>query len=242
MTDYEAPELEKTGFNCPHCNAYAQQVWDAIGIPEQDEYGISFRPIMDPLPEGDARWLRAWCAKCFQSSIWLESRMVYPAVSTVPSPHPDMPERAVPHYEDARRVVAVSRPAGAAMARTTLEVLLREVLPDATPRMRLVELIDLADSKVSSGLGELLTYIRHVGNAVVHVDEVPDEATILVLDETTTEAVDAIFTAINEVVDEFVTKPRQTARFASLIPEAVMRDVQARRTRREQDGAEEQGF
>ncbi|WP_375399177.1 DUF4145 domain-containing protein [uncultured Amnibacterium sp.] len=167
-------------------------------------------------------------------STWRGNHLVYPAASTVAVPHEDMPDDVVLLYNEARAVVGVSRRAGAAMARSTLEVLLRQVLPDATSRLRLVDLIDLADAKVSSGLGDLLTYVRHVGNSAVHVDEVPDDTTVLVLDRSTTEAVDAIFTAINGVVDEFVTKPKQTARFAALIPESVQKDVDARRAKRDQ--------
>jgi hypothetical protein len=145
---------------------------------------------------------------------------MYPASSRVPAPHPEMPVEASELYEEAREVVAISRRAGAALARASLERLLR-VLNPALGRVNLEKRIEDILPRVSSSLGELLTVIRHAGNKSLHVEDDPDELTVLVLDPGEEEVVDYLFIAVNDLVDELVTRPRRAAELYAKIPQAV---------------------
>ncbi|WP_185203039.1 DUF4145 domain-containing protein [Glaciihabitans sp. INWT7] len=141
-----------------------------------------------------------------------------------------MPDQARELYEEARQVAGVSRRAGAALARATLERFLRDFDTAAPAGATLADRIDRVVPQVSAGLGELLTLIRHVGNKSLHVEDAPDEAVVLVLDEENTEMIDALFVAINDLVEELITKPARTSRLAALIPQSV-RDAAARRAK-----------
>lgn len=131
-----------------------------------------------------------------------------------------MPNSARELYEEARDVFTISPRAGAALARATLERLLRELDPDAG-RLELVDRIDRVIPRVSSSLAEMLTVIRHVGNKSLHVDDEPDEATVLVLTDEQTQVSAYIFAAINSLVDELVTKPAQARAMFQRLPPGV---------------------
>jgi hypothetical protein len=136
-----------------------------------------------------------------------------------------MPPDVMELYNEARDVMAVSRRAGAALARATLEKLLKRLDPGQPAGATLAQRIDVTMPSVSSSLGEMLTIIRHVGNKALHAEDEPDDAVLLVLDETQTELVALIFEAINELVDERITKPATTKRFIGLVPEDVLKNV-----------------
>lgn len=137
---------------------------------------------------------------------------------------------------EAAAVIVVSRRAGSAMARATLERLLIELDPSSPKNARLDERIINVLDKVSTSLGDALTLIRHVGNQALHVDSTPDEALVLVLDEENTEIIDVLFAAINDLVDELVTKPAARARLLDAVPPTVRaRVAQQEAAARERD-------
>lgn len=241
----------KTSFNCLHCAAYATHEWRALGYEEQDQYnGQEYFLLAEPTPAVDetllslptadpwdtpgsmivdSTWAQSECTGCKKPTTWRLNRVVYPTASPAPFPHPDMPDSVLPLYREARSVVNYSRRGAAALARATMELLLRELDPDAPKKARLDDRIARIEDKVSSGLGELLTFIRHVGNQSLHVTGAPDDAVVLVLNSDDSEPVEAIFEAINELVDELKTKPARNARLAGLVPASVRDDVERKR-------------
>jgi hypothetical protein len=195
--------------------------WDAP--PENGGGRVVLGDGTTPVPHWIAPepWAASTCLGCSQSTLWRGDLIVYPRVSPAPAPNPDMPAAPRELYLEAASVMAVSRRAGAAMARATLERLLIELDPSAKKDARLDDRIIDAMQKVSSSLGEALTIIRHVGNEALHVDDTPDAAVVLVLDAENTEIVDVIFAAINDLVDELVTKPAARARLLDAVPQSV---------------------
>lgn len=156
--------------------------------------------------------------------------MIFPADSPAPPPHPDMPTDVVGLYQEARDVMAVSRRAGAALARATLESLLK-VLRPAEPRgTRLERRIENVAKEVSSPLARLLTVVRHAGNKALHVEDNPDDLTVLVLDPLDDQVAEVIFTAINDLVDELVTRPALADSLFERLPDAVRARLEARGT------------
>ncbi|ROQ40961.1 uncharacterized protein DUF4145 [Frondihabitans sp. PhB188] len=166
-------------------------------------------------------WMQSLCTSCEDYATWRSEDLIYPGTSITPPPSEDMPEDVAALYEEARAVVSVSRRAGAALARATMEALIKRIDPDAPKPMNLDNRIARIIPTVSSSLGQMLTVIRHVGNKTLHVEENPDAATRLVLDETQTEIVDLIFQSINDLVDERITRPLAAASVLRLVPESV---------------------
>jgi hypothetical protein len=203
-------------------------VWNRGAFDTSDSARGKRQPAANSWVE-DSTWAQSVCNGCREVTTWRLEVIVYPQSSPAPFPHEDMPESVIPLYNEARSVVNLSRRAAAALARATMEKLLRELDPEAPKGARLDERTLRVESKVSSGLAQLLTFIRHVGNQSLHVSGAPDNAVILVLDTEASEPVEAIFEAINELVDELKTKPARNQRLAALVPDGVFASLDRKR-------------
>jgi hypothetical protein len=141
-----------------------------------------------------------------------------------------MPQIPRELYEEAALVMQVSRRAGAAMARATLERLLIDLDPMDTPRPpALDERIIHVTARVSSALEPALTVIRHAGNKALHVADAPDDTLVLVLDEEDEGIVELLFSAINDLVDELVTKPNARQRLLNTVPASVIEAIERKK-------------
>lgn len=244
------PNRASDAFNCPRCGVYAHQTWHVLMREQGDESGNAWTveafdyevvnghvmgddvwntnatPVVASTQEPidvvvNGSWAMAECGRCREFSTWRGGRLIYPAGSSLaPQPAEDMPEDAKNLYREASEVIGISRRAGAALARATLERLLRELDPvDGKPD--LAKRIKHVLPRVSSSLGEMLTIIRHAGNKSLHVDGAPDDVMVLVLDPEEEEIVGLIFAAINELVDELVTKPARVRKYFEDVPERI---------------------
>lgn len=239
---------DRAAFNCPRCDAFAKQTWlmmwrTSVWGGESRERAIDGgkpSPKVDPdSPPSrgevvetlvapvrfEGEWAMALCEACKDYSVWRSDDLIFPQSSKISAPSPDMPGEVRDLYNEAREVMSVSRRAGAALARATLERLLKVIDPEAPPRAKLDARIERVLPDLSSSLGQMLTIIRHVGNKALHVEEEPDKAVVLVMDEEQTEIVELIFESINDLVDERITKPNTTSRLLGLLPKRVLDNV-----------------
>jgi K+-sensing histidine kinase KdpD len=171
-------------------------------------------------------WSMAQCFVCGGKSTWRGATLIYPDISVAPLPHVDMPDEAKALYEEAAAVVGISRRAGAALARASLERLLKALDIEASKNDRLDDYIARVSEKVSTPLAELLTAIRHIGNKSLHVDDESDEIVALYLGDVEEGIVEMLFEAINNLVDELITRPKRTAELYARLPEGVRADAE----------------
>lgn len=222
------PELNKKRFICPKCDAYAAQNWYELqysstlsgafySFPLDDENSAGTRGG----PRSKSRWSFCVCASCEKGSMWRGEQMIYPQASFAPIPSEDMPDDVKSLYVEAGAVAAVSPRAGAAMARATLERLLKELLPDHSASARLDDLIAMAESQVSAHTWKLMTLLRFTGNTSIHVQGVPEESTVFFLLDEDPGVLNVLFGTINDVVDELITKPRQADQLYQKVPQEV---------------------
>jgi Domain of unknown function (DUF4145) len=241
------PALDRRSFYCPHCAALAQQDWVALGYETQDDsgappYWVSLAAVTEPssAPPADPfseprptttvhRWQGAQCHSCQEWSIWLDTRMVYPHRSAGGPAHPDMPEFVRELYQEAAAVAAVSRRAGAALARAVIERLIKELDSEAPEKARLNQRIDRLRGRVSTSLGQMLDVVRVVGNGALHVDEQPDELIVITMDDTTgPELIELMLETANDLVDELITRPRAVNGYWGKLPVGVQAELTRR--------------
>jgi Domain of unknown function (DUF4145) len=247
------PSLNRPSFHCPGCGAFAHQWWVDLGYVNEAEnefaglerystlQGSRPEPPEQPPDQADlwaarpvsqmpiyvARWRAAQCASCEQWSIWFDDKMVHPARPAGAPPHQDMPVGVRDLYREAAAVAAVSRRAGAALARATVERLVKELDPDAPRRARLDQRIGRLRDRVSTPLAQLLDVVRFVGNGALHVDEQPDELVIITMDDTTGPAlVEMMLQVANDLVDELITRPKTTSGYWDKLPDGVKAALQ----------------
>ena len=177
-----------------------------------------------------SKWRAAHCQGCDQKTLWRDGLNVYPQTVTAPAPHPDMTTHVRDIYEEARKVLPISRRAGAALARAALEKQVKLLDPDPPKNSRLDDLIARLSPKVSTGLSERLDIIRHVGNKAVHGAD-DDELVVLYLADSqgADEIAELLFEAINDLIDELVTRPARTRQVWEKIPSGVRDSIERKR-------------
>lgn len=167
-------------------------------------------------------WNGARCFSCGKWSVWFDGEMVYPRRSTGTPAHPDMPEPIRELYEEAAAVAAVSRRAGAALARATMERLIKHLDPGAPERAKLEQRIERLRPRVSADLWRMLTVVRVAGNQAVHVEDAPGELVILALDDEEGPAIlELLLETVNDLVDELITRPKVKKDLFDTLPEQI---------------------
>lgn len=178
-----------------------------------------------------SQWFSAHCQGCDQKTLWRNDRNVFPVTSIAPSPHELMDLEVKILFEEAGRVLPLSRRAGAALVRAALEKQIRLLDPDAPKGTRLDDHIARLSSKVSTPLGELLDVVRHVGNASLHGSE-NDELVIMYLadSEGADDVAELLFDAINNLVDELVARPAAASALWAKLPDGVKETIERKRS------------
>jgi len=156
--------------------------------------------------------------------------MVYPAARLGAAAHADMPVDVRDLHAEAGRVAAISRRAGAALARAAMERLIKLVDPDAPRSATLNQRIDRIRPRVSSAVEQSLDVVRYVGNKMLHAEppEQLGELVVLVLDDNEgPQMVEWLLDTVNDLVDELITKPRLAAAHADRLPDAIRSRMRA---------------
>ncbi|MGP9623560.1 hypothetical protein ACT3S7_11385 [Corynebacterium sp. AOP34-AQ2-28] len=243
------PHLNARRFHCPRCSAFAGQEWDILYFfanredpADQDRWSKAdderpdlskhrYAGLSAPAPDDSKPiWRMSTCASCDKASVWRGRDLIYPPQSVAEPPHEDMSDDVRELYEEASAVAAVSKRAGAALARATLERLLKNLDPKAPRGSNLNDYIDRARPHVTVSTFKMLTLTRHTGNKSLHVDTEPDASVTLLLSDDDEGVLGAIFAAINSVVDERISRPKQADSFYESLPPGV-------REKFEEDGA-----
>ncbi|WP_430645142.1 DUF4145 domain-containing protein [Agromyces sp. GXS1127] len=218
-------------FTCPRCRAYSHHVRESLTVAAwSGTYKTSFMfndgpgafrvdgtGVKSAGPGTGSDWDVTVCASCNLPSVWRGEQLLYPRSSTIPASHPEMPQAARSLYDEARQVFPDSRRASAALARAALESLLLET--DQSGRKKNLQTrIGELKGKVNEPLWQVLTAPRILGNDSLHGGE--DDLVVLYLDGNDAEIVEAIFGAVNALVEELITQPRKARALYELIPEA----------------------
>lgn len=213
------PGLLCDAFDCPSCGAYAHQTWEKLY--HSSTSGPGFTPI-EWSDKGNALWQCAHCSRCNRPSVWRGEQMVYPLKRLGVQAHKDMPDDLHELYDEAVTVAAVSRRAGAALARALVERLIKHLDTEAKTGDDLNTRIERLQGRVSSDLRTMLHVVRVTGNDVLHHKDQPGELAVMVIDDTEgPELVEYLLETANDLVDELISRPRSTARLRGKLPESI---------------------
>ncbi len=157
--------------------------------------------------------------------------MIYPRAQLGGPPHPDMPGEVRDLYEEAASVAPVSRRAGAALARATVERLIKLLDPDAPRKAdKLDHRIERIRGRVSPPVAEMLDVVRVTGNKALHVEDDPAELVVLALDDKEgPQLLELLLDTANDLVDELITKPKTTSTYWAKLPPGIQAQLQATR-------------
>lgn len=225
-----SPAVGRPRFECPHCDAFAHQAWAPLVVPG-DEDPWEYLDFYHEHPDEESslmggrthivsRWQCAQCQSCEDWSLWFNDAMIYPHARTGPAPHPEMPQSVRLLYQEAAAVAIASLRAGAAMARTVVERLIKEIDNDAPPRANLETRIARLRPRVSTPLAQLLDVVRVTGNGALHSDD-SDIVAFALDDHEGPAAFALLLQAANGLVDELITRPRVTSELWNMLPQTI---------------------
>lgn len=159
--EYTAPQFGLEAFNCPHCGAFAHQIWS----PQVFSIGSSYGN------EAIEKLRVSKCIKCTEYSYWQnDGEMIYPSKSTAPLPSTDMPENVLKDYNEARNIFEKSPKASAALLRLAIQkicVALGEKGKNINDDIAI-----LVTKGLPTNVQKALDIVRVVGNNAVHPGEI----------------------------------------------------------------------
>ncbi|KOX16194.1 hypothetical protein ADK67_40285 [Saccharothrix sp. NRRL B-16348] len=125
-------------------------------------------------------------------------------------------------YEESRTVAGVSRRAGAALARATVERLIKTLDPDAPKKAKLDQRIDRIRDRLTPQTAQLLDVLRVTGNGALHVDDEPGELVVMALDDKEgPELLELLLETANDLVEEMIARPTTVGGLWQRIPEGI---------------------
>jgi len=108
---YTQPAWEGSAFNCPHCSAYANQLWRDLYFYDEENYpSIKNAKI-------------CFCGHCGKYLIWHEWKMIFPEFYGVEPPNLDLELDVQRDYLEAASIIQKSPRGAAALLRLAIQKL-----------------------------------------------------------------------------------------------------------------------
>lgn len=242
---YIAPKYELSAFNCPHCNAYAEQYWSNL-LSDPEEFSQKFNDLIQLLTSQNivthqyhgyfTNLLTDWnsefsrclvrnakiatCNHCEKESFWIKQKMIYPDMITVPLSHPDMPTNVKELYDEARLVSNLSPRSAATLLRVSLERL-TENLGETTGKLN-ARISKLNAKGLPESVIKGLDIVRIHGNDGAHSNQMD------MSDQDTPEIVNKLFWMVNYIVEKVITEPNEINGMFQQLPESKIKAIEDR--------------
>ena len=200
MQDYVAPSLKESGFNCPHCGAYAFQQHRPVYYPAG---GSGVLPLEN--------WTSTQCARCVAISMWHRETLVWPTAVAGPLPHAKMPEVVRADYEEARALANKSPRAAAALLRLAVQRLCAHL--GAAERNLDDAIATLVKKGLAPSVQQALDVVRITGNNAVHPGQLD------IRDDP--EIVGKLFRLLNYIVEQLIAAPEELKAIWEKMPEGA---------------------
>lgn len=188
----------------PDCRAFSAHSWGRVmGVNS----GGGYREI------DKERIYVARCAACTQEVIFINGRLVQPAVSEAAPPADDMPDEIRADFEEARSILALSPRGAAALLRLAIQKLLPVLGAQPSDINKMIgELV--SSGKIPPAIQQALDSVRVIGNEAVHPGELDLKDDI----QTAT----TLFNLINFIVVKAITEPNEIAAIYAGLPAAKL--------------------
>lgn len=199
---YVPPQFSETAFNCPLCNAYADQVWDTIITLNRKLTNTHI----------------CLCGHCDEYSIWHEEKMVYPIISLVELPNDDLDNNIKADYQEAAEIVQRSSRGAAALLRLALQKLCKQL---GEPGKNInTDIKNLVKRGLPVKVQESLDALRVIGNESVHPGELDIRDDI--------ETALALFQLINFIAEKMITEHNKIQKIYEKIPDSKKKQIAVR--------------
>ena len=204
MIPYVAPEYKREAFNCPHCNAYADQEWESLW---DEVYGGSQDPYVT----------RSICRHCKQPSYWFDGRLFHPP-SGGPPPNPDLDPEIVEDYNEARTILNSSPRGAAALLRLCIQKLMVQLGEKGENLNH--DIASLVKQGLSVKIQQALDIVRVIGNNAVHPGKLD------IKDDLDTAM--SLFGLVNQIAESMISEPKRIEELYQKLPESQREAIEER--------------
>jgi hypothetical protein len=204
-------------FHCPHCGVYAKHDWYNLAKGKISDRGLDYYEGFIP------DLYLSLCSQCKRYSIWLDDKIIYPALSVAPWPIEDMPLSVKEDFLEARSIANTSPKAATALLRLCLQKLMR-YLGESGKNLEL-DTAGLIKKGLPEKFRDALWAVRVIG-----VDAVPPGA-ISPKDDVDTAV--ALSNLINMIVESTISQQKKVDQLYTTLPNPKpARKRQSRRKRK----------
>lgn len=215
MLNYKSPIFNEDTFKCPFCNAFSYHSWNHynyLGSAHKTHLQeIYFDKGKTSIIDGENRAdiSIAICVSCKKRTVWIDSKIVYPASSTAPLPTENMPKEIINYYYEARDVFQRSPRSAAALLRLAIEKL--AVILGGNENKSINDNIKfLVEKGLNKEVQQALDTVRVVGNNAVHPGQIN-------LDDKPEMAL-SLFQLVNIIVEKMITEPKEIEKLYENLP------------------------
>lgn len=217
---YENPDLHKNAFNCPHCNAYAQQTQSTISLNRTHEAKYDFleyKPAVNCASNKKSITLTT-CYVCKNFSLWLNDILLFPNKINIEMPNIDMPEKVKEFYMEARSIYIKSPRAACALLRLSIQHLCI-FLGEKGSNIN-TDIGNLVKKGLSSEIQKALDIVRITGNNAVHPGEfeITDNSEIAF----------SLFKIVNYIIQKMITDKKDIDELYSQLPKGAIEAIEKR--------------
>lgn len=200
---YIGPGLNLSAFNCPHCNAFANQRWFNSTI-NTGEHVKGFRIAL--------------CTHCSRPSYWFNDQMIFPNKVTAPLPNTDLPDHIKKDFEEARQIANLSPKGAAALLRLVIQKLCIHLKQPGKDLNK--DIASLVKNGLPVRIQKALDVVRVIGNESVHPGQID------LNDDPTTTA--KLFDLVNFIADKMITEPKEIDGLFDGLPDGKKEAIQKR--------------
>ena len=157
------------------------------------------------------------CLHCYQSTIWIREKLLYPASSTAPIANSEMPQNVREIYDEASSIFSASPRAAAALLRLALQMLCEHLGGKGK------DINDDIATLVSKGLPltiqQSLDIVRVTGNDAVHPGQI---------DVDSAETVGTLFELVNIITEYMISMPNKVSGIYNKLPANKLQAIENR--------------
>jgi hypothetical protein len=195
-------DFKQNVFQCPHCGISTKHKWYNLAKGVISENGISYYEGFIP------DLYMSLCSQCNRYALWLNEKIIYPALSFAPWPTEDMPLDIKDAFLEARSVATASPKAASALLRLCLQNLMTH-LGESGKNLEL-DISNLIKKGLPKKVRVALWAVRVIGFDAVKPGEINFK------DDVDTAA--ALFNLINMIVEATISQQKKVNQLYTTLP------------------------
>lgn len=195
-------DFKTKAFNCPHCGNNTKHKWYYLakgGITAKGfNYYVGFVPDLN----------FGLCSQCNNFTLWLNEKLIFPALSLAPKPTEDMPISVKKTFLEASKIVENSPRAASALLRLSIQKLIKHL--GEKSRNLETSVSNLIEKGLSNKFYDALLAVRILGKKAVKPGIINSK------DDINTAI--ALFILVNMLVESTISQQRKVNQLYTSLP------------------------